>query len=76
MGVPVPTGTFSVSSALCHLPVFQYTLIARKGLKNTVVSNSLKLNVSHLTSENTIFRWKMKTFFPPILLLLTLQSHS
>lgn len=31
-------------------------------LKNTLVSNSLKLSMSHLVSENTIFRWKMRTF--------------
>lgn len=61
MGVTILTIT-SVSSALCHLPVFQHTTIVRNGLRSTSVSNSLKLYVSYLISENKIFRWKMKTF--------------
>lgn len=40
MGVTILTIAFSVSSALCHLPVFQHTIIVRNGLKkNTLVSN-------------------------------------
>lgn len=62
MGVTILTILFSVFSALCNLPVFQHTIIVRNGFKNTSVSNSLKLNVSHITSENIIFRWKWKHF--------------
>lgn len=63
MGGPVLTVT-SVSSALWHLLFYHHAIIVRNVLKkNTSVTNSLKLNVSPLTSENIIFRWKMKTFF-------------
>lgn len=33
IGVPVLTMTFSVSSALCHLPIFEQTIIVRNRLK-------------------------------------------
>ena len=63
MEVSILTTTFSVSSAFCHLPVFEHPTMVRNGLKNTSVANSLKLNVSHIASENTISDRKRKYFF-------------
>lgn len=62
-GAPILTITFSVCSALCYLSAFQNTIILTNRLKNSLVSNSLKLNVPYLTSENTIFRWKNENNF-------------
>lgn len=40
--------------------------------KKHLAANSLKLNESPLTSENTIFKWKKENMFPPMLPLLSL----